>query len=94
MSGYSRSEHPLVALRSARIVSGMTDQSRHGWRTSLIVPAVDLAGRHAPVVTGVIATQGGQQIALRIGEDTTVILTGQAAAQLIVNLREALGSTG
>jgi hypothetical protein len=43
------------------------------------------------VVTGVIATQGGQQIGLRIGEDTTtLILTDQAAAQLIVNLREAL----
>jgi hypothetical protein len=56
----------------------------------LIVPAVDLAGRHAPVITGVIATQGGEQIGLRIGEDTA-ILSGQAAAQLIVNLREALG---
>jgi hypothetical protein len=69
----------------------MSDPSRHGWRTSLIVPAVDLAGRHAPVVTGVIATQGGLQVGLRIGEDsTTLILTDQAAAQLIVNLREAL----
>jgi hypothetical protein len=69
----------------------MTDQSRYGWKTSLIVPAVDLTGRHEPVVTGVISTLGGEQIGLRIGEDASVILTAQAAAQLIVNLRESLG---
>jgi hypothetical protein len=68
----------------------VTDQSRHGWRTSLIVDAVDLAGGRVPVVTGVIATAGGLQVGMRVDDETTLILPDQNGAQLIVNLREAL----
>jgi hypothetical protein len=62
-----------------------------GWRTTLISPAVDLSGRHVPVKTGVIATDpGGLQIALQVDDETTLILADRSAAQMIVNLRNAL----
>jgi hypothetical protein len=62
-----------------------------GWRTTLIVAAVDLAGRHVAVKTGVIATDpGGLQVGLQADDETPLILPDQAVAQLIVNLRESL----
>jgi hypothetical protein len=61
-----------------------------GWRTTLIVPAVDLAGRHVPVKSGVLATQGGLQVGFQVDDETPLIFADQAVAQLIVNLRESL----
>jgi hypothetical protein len=61
-----------------------------GWTTTLITPAVDLAGRHVAVKTGVISTQGGPQVGFQVDDETPLVLPDQSVAQLIVNLREAL----
>jgi hypothetical protein len=63
-----------------------------GWVTSLMVEAVELSGQRVNVVTGVIATTGGLQIAMRVGDGTTIVLSPGAAAQLVVNLRKSVGT--
>lgn len=65
------------------------DQNK--WQPSLIAPAREFSGRPTQVVVGVIATQGGPQIAIRIGADgEAVILPPQAAVELITNLRQVV----
>lgn len=64
-----------------------------GWITSLIVHGVDVEGRTTPVVVGLVRAQSGEvHLATRIGEEgDPVFLPPAAAAQLIVNLRAAVG---
>jgi hypothetical protein len=64
-----------------------------GWRTSLVVHAVDVpSGQEVSVVVGLIETAaGGLQVAMRVGEDgNPMVLTLQEAAQLELNVRGVL----
>lgn len=62
-----------------------------GWRTSLVVQALDQATRRAvPVVVGLVDTAAdGVQVVLRVGDDRLVILALKDARQLALNLNEA-----
>lgn len=67
--------------------------SAPGWRTSLVVQGFDPGTRYTvPVVVGLVETAaGGVQLALRVGErGDLVIMPMQAAAQLIVNIRQVV----
>lgn len=64
--------------------------SEPGWRNSRAVQGRDQESGHAvPVLVGLVETPaGGVQVALRVGEDRTVILALQDANQLGRNVQE------
>jgi hypothetical protein len=58
-----------------------------GWTFALIAPARDMNGCSTQVVTGLINTKGGLQIAMRIREEgEAVILPLHAANEVVDNL--------
>lgn len=69
-------------------------ERRLGWRHVRTVQGIEVATQQPiPVATGVLATTGGLQVVLKVqpGQDGTIILPPRDAAELIANLKEALG---
>lgn len=69
------------------------DDARVGWRTVLAVEGIRLGstGQRIKVVVGIVATQTGYlHIAMRVGDETTVLLPTGTATQLLTNLRRVI----
>lgn len=60
-----------------------------GWITSLIVPARTLAGRSTQIVVGLLDTDGGPQIAMRVSDDQDVVIIPEmATTELVISVSQ------
>jgi hypothetical protein len=62
-----------------------------GWITSLIVPVRTLSGRPTQIVVGLLDTDGGPQIAMRVGDEQDVVIVPEmATSELVISVSQML----